>query len=1019
MSAEPGFGGLFIGVSQFASPEAQPVRYAKKDAIALHALFADTFGDGRAELLHDAAATRAAVTAGLRRLAATSTNNDVVVITYSGHGTPDHVLATHDTDPDNPTGTGLGLEELVRLLNAIPAGVLLVVLDCCFSGEPGDRVLHAPAPASRVDRVLAEVVGRGRVVLTASTAEQRAREDPVLRHGLLTHHLLAALCGAEEVVDGGRIDVLALINHVRRKVTGARSGGDARRQDPTFTGRLEGSTTLPILRPGPRYLAVRGAHEPGQVTARPSSLVRVGLSEPMARRWAEEIPHFNPLQLKAINTGGALAGFSVVVQAPPSGGKTAIGRLVADHAVSRGGRALILLPTRALVAELHDRLLRAHAGIATRVIRVTGEHTDQVGALLTATYDVGVLTYEMFLALLLRNPELLSQVRVLVVDEIHNLGNPSRGPALELTLMLVKLHHLDHQEPQIVGLSAATGSLGGLDTWLPASEVVSEDLPVPLVEGVLTPDGAFRHEVPGCQETTTTLFCPEPGVDLQVALVKSLLDEGEQVIVFRSTKHKAKSSAALLGDQLGLPGANTTLSAIPDDDLGAIGDRLRDCLHRGVAFHTSELSTVERTAVERGFRDRDIRVLVATTTLAQGVNLPVDTAVIGDLVHPDGTPYSHGEYRNMAGRAGRTGLSSRGRAIILARDAVDASAKWNRYPKGTGAPLRSAMRDGHIDAKRWVLHACAGRLASGTRPSGTDVAEFLKWSFASHQCRTSGEADPFPPDAVGPVLADLLERGLVRRVHTGYALTPLGEVAVTRSVRIESVVDVRAALAGIRPSEINRMTLIALAQTTAELDEVRFPAGSGDPRGEEAALIAAVVKQQIAPSLLRLLRSRTGWAARVRRAIACVLWMQGVPLRRIEAGLARHGEQAPPPVRQAATRTAEVVAAVVDIAHQLHPSLELEIMGTGLPAQLRLGVVTDLVPVAHRIGPGFRRGTFCALAGAGLRTPAAVLAAPPDLLLRCAGGDPHEADRVRAAADHVKASSDPVDFTALLDEPLN
>jgi uncharacterized caspase-like protein len=139
----PHFHGLFIGVNRYASADISNLASAVRDASALHALFADNLGDD-CRLLTDAAATTARLRAELRELQATSAENDAVVVAFSGHGSDTHELVTYDADPYNLASTALPLDELTELVSAIPAQHLLVVLDCCFSGGAGAKVLQAP-----------------------------------------------------------------------------------------------------------------------------------------------------------------------------------------------------------------------------------------------------------------------------------------------------------------------------------------------------------------------------------------------------------------------------------------------------------------------------------------------------------------------------------------------------------------------------------------------------------------------------------------------------------------------------------------------------------------------------------------------------------------------------------------------------------------------------------------------------------------------------------------------------------
>src|SRR5713101_5981119 len=132
------FHGLFIGVDRYASRSVNWLSCARRDAVALHALFSDTF-ESEAVLLTDQAATRAAIERQFATLAACN-EDDFVVVTFSGHGSESHELATYDADPSDLPNTSIPLDTLTEWFARIPARRLVCVLDCCFSGGVGAKV---------------------------------------------------------------------------------------------------------------------------------------------------------------------------------------------------------------------------------------------------------------------------------------------------------------------------------------------------------------------------------------------------------------------------------------------------------------------------------------------------------------------------------------------------------------------------------------------------------------------------------------------------------------------------------------------------------------------------------------------------------------------------------------------------------------------------------------------------------------------------------------------------------------
>ena len=345
------FHGLFVGVNRYASKDIDNLASAVRDASALHALFSDNLGD-TCRLITDSDATTARLRAELRELQTTSSENDVVVIAFSGHGSDTHEIVTYDADLYNLPSTALPLDELTELVSAIPAKHLLVVLDCCFSGGAGAKVLNAPlAPRGgpggvplSTEALLNKMAGTGRLILTASTADQPAWEDMRLGHGLLTYHLLQAMLGPAEVAQDGRISLFDLLKYVTQQVKASASGAASARQEPTLRGRWDGEVIWPVFTPGPLYSTLYPSPTKSPVTADVRSLREHGIPEPVLERWAESLSGLNQLQQDAVNEAGLLEGRNVLVMAPTSSGKTMIGELAAIRATQNGGRSVFLLP---------------------------------------------------------------------------------------------------------------------------------------------------------------------------------------------------------------------------------------------------------------------------------------------------------------------------------------------------------------------------------------------------------------------------------------------------------------------------------------------------------------------------------------------------------------------------------------------------------------------------------------------------------------------------------------------------
>jgi helicase len=213
------------------------------------ALFADTIEGLSARLLLDATATHAEVTQAILGTLSAADDDDVIVISFAGHGSPDGNLIVFDTAPANLAGTAVSMIALADAFRATKARAVLCILDCCFSGQAPARVLETGA-RPRGAFALTGVFGEGRILLAACATNESAWEQPGTGHGLLTHAVIKAWSGsAEPSVSfpeiAGEIIRLARVEAERIGVT----------QTPVFLGNVQGGLVFPTLRHGDNYAA--------------------------------------------------------------------------------------------------------------------------------------------------------------------------------------------------------------------------------------------------------------------------------------------------------------------------------------------------------------------------------------------------------------------------------------------------------------------------------------------------------------------------------------------------------------------------------------------------------------------------------------------------------------------------------------------------------------------------------------------------------------------------------------------
>ena len=173
-----------------------------------------------------------------------------------------------------------------------------------------------------------------------------------------------------------------------------------------------------------------------------------------------------------------LEGTSQLICAPTASGKTLIATMAIATVLESGGKAIYLVPLKALAGEKYKEYLALFQNTKYKVVVSTSDIDSDSSYL--AKYDVLILTTEKLDALLRHRISWLVEVKTIVIDEIHLLNDPKRGPTLEVVLTLLKTMI----KAQLIGLSATIGNPKELAQWLGATLVMDSWRPVELKQGI-------------------------------------------------------------------------------------------------------------------------------------------------------------------------------------------------------------------------------------------------------------------------------------------------------------------------------------------------------------------------------------------------------------------------------------------------------------------------------------------------------------------------------------------------------
>ena len=579
---------------------------------------------------------------------------------------------------------------------------------------------------------------------------------------------------------------------------------------------------------------------------------------------------------------------NTIVAIPTASGKSLVAylgilhRLLVTHP---GSRAVYIVPLKALASEKHTELMELAKAVGLTVGLGIGEATGE--RRLIDECDILVCTSEKLDSLMRNKPDRMANVSVIVADEFHLLNDTSRGPTLEINL--TRLRHL-RPEAQIIALSATVGNAPDLAAWLDAALITSNWRPVALEYSTLYD----LHLEPRKIQTNATdndeLRAPRklegPTSHPTWAVLNDVADQHGQVLIFVATRRSAVSEAKRLSERFRkrlskddsdrLERLTAVASSLEGADQTTLGETLRTCVSGGVAFHHAGLTHAQRGAIEAAFKRGDLAGIVATPTLAAGVNLPARRVLVRDVKRFDdgaSRPMPVMEVRQMLGRAGRPRYDDFGEAWILCKgtdgwEVADRIA--DHYFHGPVEDVTSKLAN-EAALRIHVLSA----VAAGRLEHRGDIEAFFSKTFLATQW-PSGEL----LQRLGTILDWLVDERFLRRLDPdpGYIPPVLSEEeevwddevpvwaapAHGRDDLLWEGTSAPAQSTTVRresPASFGFTSAASLGQATVTVSHVRDPA----TRYEATPMGEAVTRLYLDPASASVLR--TGLRRAVRRLV--------------------------------------------------------------------------------------------------------------------------------------------------------
>lgn len=484
------------------------------------------------------------------------------------------------------------------------------------------------------------------------------------------------------------------------------------------------------------------------------------------------IASFTPPQELALKNG-LLEGRNIIVAAPTASGKTLIAEIAAINAIlSKGAKAVYVAPMRALVSEKFEEFKKSYPYIKSAISIGDLDSNDPW----LAEFELIFMSTEKFDSLIRHGINWLDSIGCIVFDEVHTIGDASRGPTLELLITKLK----DTIRVQIIALSATIGNAEEIAKWLSAKLVKSDYRPVPLRKGIV--NGKTVVYFSGGKSVKDVLASEEALPELMI--VDDTLGMGKQALVFYATKRNAEAGAtrisAFVNSRL-REEEKKRLANLSENVLNVLQRPTEQCrklaalVAKGVAFHHAGLLNEQRWLIEDAFKKGLIKVICSTTTLALGVNTPAHTVLVKDT-----SRYSNGfgserlginEVLQLFGRAGRPGYDTEGRALLIAKNNENAKELAARYMEAEPEPIDSGL--GMAPVMR--MHVLAF-IAEDFLNSEEELEAFMLKTFYGYQYGNSRHIR----EVVREVLQSLeewdfieIERGELRATRIGKRVSEL------------------------------------------------------------------------------------------------------------------------------------------------------------------------------------------------------------------------------------------------------
>lgn len=441
--------------------------------------------------------------------------------------------------------------------------------------------------------------------------------------------------------------------------------------------------------------------------------------------YAKKFSFFNPMQTMVFHSMYN-EKTSVLLGSPTGSGKTIAAELAVWGALKENPRSKIvyIAPMKALVRErVQDWRQGICKACGLQLVELTGDTNPGRSAIEQA--NIIVTTPEKFdgVSRSWHTRRFVQQIALVIMDEVHLLAS-DRGAILEMIVSRMNyMRQVTDHQIRLLGMSTAVANAGDLAGWLGVEDNTGLFNFPPSVRPV-----PLEIYIDGFPDNLG--FCPfMKQMNRPAFLAIKRHSPQKPVLIFVPSRRQTRLTAQDLIHFCGNEENPRRFLHMDDNELSDALQRVHDdtlklCLQFGIAIHHAGLIDEDRSTAHRLFSEGKVQVLVATSTLAWGVNLPAYLVIV------KGTQFFDAKiekYRDMdltdvlqmMGRAGRPSFDTSGVAVVFTKQSTK---QFYKYFLNIGFPVESSLHkflDDHIGAE----------VASGTVKVRQDAMDFLRRTF--------------------------------------------------------------------------------------------------------------------------------------------------------------------------------------------------------------------------------------------------------------------------------------------------